>query len=347
MKIIHKDLKHGEIKLMPETLDDIWHLYNIIDKGDLVQAITFRTEEVKDDKIRSKKSVKKKMKLGIRVGEIKFHEFSDRLRVHGIIEEGPQELGSYHTLNITSKNRDKITIIKQDWKKHHLSRIDDAVKNSGQVILTFISLDDDNASIAILRQSGLQFIAEIDSKRSGKMYETQYKDREYYGDILSIIRNLKNHDSPIVIVGPGFARDHFVKYCREKDPVLFNKYIVFGTGNAGINGIQEAIKSGVVEKIAKDNRVVFETALVEKFFEEIKKTGLATYGEKEVKNALLNGAVKRLLIIDKFVRTKNGENLLKISYDTNSEFTIINTMHEAGKKFEGIGGIGAILRFKI
>jgi protein pelota len=85
MKIVFKDLKHSEIKVIPENLDDIWYLYNIISKGDLVRAVTFRTDEQKDDKIRTKKSSKKRMKLGIRVSEIKFHEFSDRLRIHGTI----------------------------------------------------------------------------------------------------------------------------------------------------------------------------------------------------------------------------------------------------------------------
>ena len=82
-------------------------------------------------------------------------------------------------------------------------------------------------------------------------------------------------------------------------------------------------------------------------FEEIKKDGLATYGEKEVGNALNSGAVERLIISDVVVRTKNGEQLLKRAKQTNSEFTIINTFNEAGKKFDGIGGIAALLRFKI
>ena len=73
MKVIFKDLKHGEIKLIPENLDDIWHLYNIISEGDLIRAVSYRTDEGKDDKIRSKKSEKKRMKLGIRVVEVKFH----------------------------------------------------------------------------------------------------------------------------------------------------------------------------------------------------------------------------------------------------------------------------------
>ena len=59
MKIIFKDPKQGEIKLVAENLDDIWHLYNIIEEGDLIRAVMFRTDEQKDDKIRSKKAEKK------------------------------------------------------------------------------------------------------------------------------------------------------------------------------------------------------------------------------------------------------------------------------------------------
>jgi len=87
MKLVFKDLRHGEIKLIAENLEDIWHLYNIVDEHDLVRAMTFRTDEQNDDKKRSKKSEKKRMKLGIIVSEVKFHEFSDRLRIHGTIVE--------------------------------------------------------------------------------------------------------------------------------------------------------------------------------------------------------------------------------------------------------------------
>ena len=74
---------------------------------------------------------------------------------------------------------------------------------------------------------------------------------------------------------------------------------------------------------------------------------MAAYGEKEVKNAIMNGAVERLLITDILVRQEKGEILLKLAKQNNSEFTIINTMHEAGKKIEGIGGVAALLRYKI
>jgi len=349
MKIAFKDLKHGEIKIIPQNLDDIWHLYNIIEEGDLVKAVTFRTDEQKDDKIRSKKASKKRMKIGLRVREIKFHEFSDRLRIHGTIEEGPQDLGSFHTINVDAEKMDKITIVKEEWKHHQLKRLDEAVKLSKQPLVLFVAIDDETATLAILRQSGIQKIADIDSKRSGKMYEEETKntEKEYYGEILSIIKNNMIKNTALVVVGPGFTKEHFVKYGKEKEPDYFSKCHVSGTGHAGMNGVHEAIKTGVVKQITKENRVVLETDFVEKLFSEIKKNGLATYGEKEVYNALKNGAVENLLISDELVRTKKGEELLKVAKETNSNFTIINSMHDAGKKLEGIGGIGALLRFKI
>ena len=348
MRVVFKDLKNGEVKLIPENLDDIWHLYNIIEEGDLVRAVTFRTDDdQKDDKKRSKKGEKKRMKLGIRVEKVSFHEFSDRLRIHGTIEEGPQDLGSYHTLNVDADKIDKLSIIKENWKHHALERIDEAVKQRKQPILLFVSLDEDTATVAILHQSGIQWIADIDSKRSGKMYEGTTTEGEYFGEIISIVKTNKTKESPLIVVGPGFTREHFVKQGKDRNPDLFENCITHATGNADMNGIHEAVKTGLVDQITKDNRVSFETQLVEKLFEEIRKDGLASYGEQEVQNALSRGAVTHLLITDTMARSEKGEQMLNLARQTNSKFTIINSLHEAGKKFEGLGGTGALLRFKI
>jgi protein pelota len=347
VKVVFKDIKNGEIKLIPENLDDIWHLYNIIEEGDIVRGVTFRTDEQKDDKIRSKKSEKKRMKLGIKVEKVSFHEFSDRLHIHGTIIEGPQDLGSYHTFNVDADKMDKFSIVKEKWKSHQLERIEEAVKQRTQPYVVFVSLDDDIATVAILRQSGVQWIANIDSNRSGKMYESTSTEKDYFSEIISMIKTNKAEESPLVVVGPGFTREHFIKYGKEHEQNIFKKNMTHATGSAGMNGIHEVIKSGVVEKITKDNRVSFETRLVEKLFEEIKKDGPAAYGKNEVNEALSKGAVEHLLILDIIVRSADGEKLLVLAQQTKSNFTIINNMHEAGKKFEGIGGIGAFLRFKI
>jgi protein pelota len=347
MRLVFQDSKHGEIKVIPETLDDLWHLSNIIDVGDLVRAVTFRTDEQKDDKIRSKKATKKRMKLGVRVSEVRFHEFSDRLRIHGTIEEGPQDLGSFHTFNITADANDSLSIVKEEWKPHQLERIKEAVQHRNDERVVFISLDEDMATIAVLRHSGIQWIADIPSHRSGKMYKSEDTSTQYFGDILSVVKTVINEQVPLVIVGPGFTKDHLVTYGRTKTPDLFNSSIVYATGNAGMNGIQEAIKTGIIRQVAKENRVMVETQLVEKLLQEIQKDGLAAYGIKEVGYAIQNGAVDHLLITDTMVRTSQGDELLMSARNAKSQFTIINTQHDAGKTLDGLGGIGALLRFKL
>ena len=40
MKITYQDRKKGIIELLPETLDDLWHLSHIIAEGDTVYSKT-------------------------------------------------------------------------------------------------------------------------------------------------------------------------------------------------------------------------------------------------------------------------------------------------------------------
>ncbi len=347
MKIIHQDPDHNTIKLMPETLDDIWHLSNIIQEQDLVRALTFRTDEQATDKARTKKASKKKMKLGIRVEQVKFHEFSDRLRIHGVIEEGPQDLGSYHTFNVTAENNDKITIVKQHWKPHELKRLEEAVKQTSQTVVLFVSLDNDEATIAVLRQSGVQWIADIQSHQSGKQYESDNTEKQYFGEILTILKEKISDQTTVVIVGPGFTKDHFLKYIKESASLITDHILVYPTGNADMNGVHEAIKSGVVEHIAKENRVVVETKIVDEVFSKIRQDNLVAYGFEDVKKAVEASAVELLVISDTVVRTSQGDQLLQQAELFQSEFIIINSMHDAGKKLDGLGGIAALLRFNI
>jgi len=346
MRLVFKDLKKGIIKLIPENMDDLWHLYNIIDKGDLVKALTFRTVEQKGDKIRAKKGEKKPMVLTIRVENVEFHDFSDRLRIHGIIEEGPQDIGSHHTINLKAGDYKEITIIKEKWAPHHLRRIDEALRSRGKNDVIVISLDDEEACIAVIRNSGVQIIAEIESGKSGKLYESEDREKEYFARIVNVVKNLEE-DIPIVISGPGFTKERFASCGKEKEPEIFRRVFLCSSGNAGVNGVYEVIKSGMIDRIVSDNRVIKETRLIERFIEELAKDGAVTYGKKEVLDALNIGAVSHLLILDSIAKTKEGEDILTLARDRGANFTIINSKIEAGKKLEGFGGIVAFLRFKL
>ena len=48
----------NKIKLLPQSIDDVWHLSNIIEKGDLVSGLTHRSKELPLDKLRGGKEDK-------------------------------------------------------------------------------------------------------------------------------------------------------------------------------------------------------------------------------------------------------------------------------------------------
>ena len=69
MKVEYGDLRDnsGEIRLLPESIDDLWHLEHLISPGDLVFATTFRSVETATDRILPEKVEKRPVRLGIRV----------------------------------------------------------------------------------------------------------------------------------------------------------------------------------------------------------------------------------------------------------------------------------------
>lgn len=346
LKIVYKNLTASEIGLRLESMDDLWHLFNIIAEGDLVFARTHRREEKKTDKLRPERGEKKSMRLGIRVEKLEFHEFSDRMRVHGIIEEGPQDVGSYHTLNL--KEGDRIGIIKEEWRDHYLKRIDEAVKATKQPLILFLTMDYDEAQFAMLRQSGVQEIARITALGTGKRFKRSAEEKkQFYKEVLAKLELLLQDPAPLIILGPGFAKEEFLTLGKSQKPELFGNCVLQGTGHTGLTGVHEALKEGVAPQILKSSRVAYETAMVEKLLSEIAKEGNYAYGYKEVENALLAGAVKELMVTDKLVREKKVDELLKIASERKTEIVIINLLQDSGKKLHALGGIGAVLRYRI
>lgn len=342
MKIIYKDPKGREIKLRMDNMDDLWHLRNVMEKGDMVYAWTYRTVEVPSDKLRPEKAEKKRMYLGIEVQDVEFHEFSDRLRIKGIIREG-EGIGNFHTLNVEAG--DEIKILKNEWRDAQIRIVQDAVKATHTPIVTFLAIEDDEALIAVMRQSGVQQVATILGCRSGKNYEDKDRSGEYFGEVLSAISRIKQ--GPLIILGPGFTKESFWKFAKEKNPDLLQYAFIEHTGHAGITGILEAIKRGAVERIVKEHRISYETMMVERLLEEMAKDGLAVYGMSETEQALGAGAVEVLLITDNFSRQKKADPLIRLARQTNAKYHIIGTLHEAGKKLESLGGIAGMLRYKM
>jgi protein pelota len=344
MRVLHQDRQAGEIKVQVETLDDLWHLYNIIAEGDIVISVTYRRDESKTDKLRAERGEKKRMVLGIKVEKIEFSESESRLRVHGVIVEGPQDVGSYHTLNLGES--DVLTIRKADWTNATLERVKRAVEDSKKPKILFVALENDEAVIAVARQFGMQEIARIYAPSTGKMYE-QKEDRNYFEDIIQKVKQAAEPGVPLVVLGPGFAKEALVSLGKEKEPEVFAHASIYHTGQAGMAGIHELMKEGLGTEIVQGSRAAVETKVVEDVLTEIAKEGNVAYGPAEVERAVMMGAVETLVVLDSVVRQNKIGPLMTQVENSRGKVVVVSERFEAGKKLEAIGGIAALLRYRL
>lgn len=347
MRVTNRALKgvEGEIAVTAETLDDLWHLKYIIEKGDLVFALTKRKSDTTNDKLRPEKVEKVKVRLGIRVEELEFHKFANRLRIHGMIEHG-MDAGSYHTLNIEIGTN--LAIVKEHWKSDQLQRIKDAEEAGKRPKVVILAIEEGDADIGFVHHYGIEVYSHI-RQSSGKR-ESSLRN-EFFREVLEQLKQAVPEDASIVVAGPGFTKEDFMKYFQGLEPELASKALIEDTSMIGMSGFQEVLRRGAVDRIMQESRIARESVLIEDLIREISICGKAAYGFEEVKNALNYGAVETLLIADETLREgreKGGiDELLQEVEQAQGKVVVFSTAFEPGDKLRKLGGIAALLRFKI
>jgi len=358
LKIFRIDLKKGFAKVMPESLDDLWHLYNIILKRDEVHARTTRQVKTDDQYARPTKAKRVPVNLGVQVEKMYWDRVLNRLRINGIVCEAPENLsikGSRHTIDV-SVNK-PLTIIKKQWQKHQLDRLKRASKITA-VPLTIISMDDEEYCVAILRQYGIEVKVGVRARLPGKFEaEKRVKAKQLFfkGALKSLREAWTPLNSPIVVIGPGFIKDEFVDYVRkEAKDVAASIVGVKGVNSAGLSGIQESLRSGILSNVLQHMRVADEMKAIEDFLSRLGKGKEdATYGFNEVEKAITYGAVEKLLVADSILRETTDEKrralekLMKNVEEARGTIMVLSTEHEAGTKLLSLGGVAALLRFPL
>jgi len=358
LRILGMHLKKGIVKVVPQSLDDFWHLYNIVYPGDQVYARTTREVKIQKEYSRPQEGRRIMVSLGIRVENVHWDRTLNRLRIRGIITDIPENIGgkgSHHTLNVTVDQ--PLTITKSKWLKHQVDRLEKASHGEAPLIL-LASIDDEEHAVAVLRQYGLEVKAEKRVQLPGKLEPQRREEtlKGYFKDALNLTREAwKNLKCPIVILGLGFVKNNFVSYVQDMDKEVAAAIVdVKSVHSSGVAGINEAIRSGVLTKTLKNARMAEETKHVE---EVLARLGIgksdATYGLTEVTKATQYGAVERLLITDTLLRESPDEKRLELekvmrqAEEKAGQITVVSTEHEAGHKLESLGGIAALLRFQV
>lgn len=106
----------------------------------------------------------------------------------------------------------------------------------------------------------------------------------------------------VIVGGPGPTKEDFLNSELLHEPIRKKIAGVLDTGYTDEHGIKELVnKSG---DIIADLEILKEKSLIQRFMEElVSGKGLATYGDKEIRSAIEQGAVE-LLIISEDLRKK-------------------------------------------
>ena len=124
MKILNRSINfktmEGSVKLEAEEEDEMYHLYNIIAAGDIVEASTVRNVVLENKA--GAKADKKRMhiKVAIKVEKIEFDSEQGSLRLNGANcrESEYLKLGQYHTIEVALHR--SLTIEKEHWDSLYL-----------------------------------------------------------------------------------------------------------------------------------------------------------------------------------------------------------------------------------
>ncbi len=334
----HKE--DSRIRVTPQTPEDLWHLEKIIKPGDKVTGRTLRKYAPEGGQVERKKII-----VTIEVEQVSFHPGFEKLRVLGVILSGkPEEfisIGAHQSIDIGMN--DSITIEKIKWAKHELDRLREAAEKTKSPKAFVLVLYEREAELFVVREFGVSSLGTVDLTGAGK-YSEQAKEQKTknYLEIIKLLEN--NNVEKLIIAGPGFEKESFYKFMKEKKPSI--RAFVESTGNTGRQAVTELMKKNALSRITAQMRLVEETKAIDEFVEKLAKEN-ATYGIDKVREALDYGAVEKLIVLDSMLSDKRVEELLDKAEKTRASIMIISKENEENQKIKALGGVVATLRFKV
>jgi len=339
MQVLFADPKTRRIRVVPETLEDLWILERAISPGDIVEGTVLR--RVKREGERGSGEVFRVF-VRLSVESVKFHEYSAALRVTGtVIEARPEDIvgkGKHQTIEIRAGR--EVTIEKAQWSDYIIDELRRAERESKKPKITIVSMDDEGALVYTLSQR-LERRGYVKNPNHGKRGNVSDLS-EYYGQVFRFISDLE--PELVVVGGPGFFYEDFIRFSKEKGSE--KRFVGVRTAMAGEKGIHE-ILADRLESIAREHHLAEILRYVEEFRARLAKGEPVAVGE-EVYTYALSGAVDVLLMHEDFFlqnREKAGEVLDAVRRGGGKIF-IVPKDFEPAYMIEKMGGVVAILRYR-
>ncbi|MBS3169116.1 mRNA surveillance protein pelota [Candidatus Woesearchaeota archaeon] len=349
MQTLQLDFKKGIVRFRVNDPDDFWYLSQIIETGDQITGITTRKVKIGDGE--NAKVAKKTFKVTIEAETIEFSSAGHALRINGTIKEGPEDIprGSYQTISFELDSEGTIT--KEQWLTHHKQKLEEAGKIKYAYLLCVF--DREEALFALTKKFGYEILGRIQGEVPKKAKLQEIK-KDFYEEIIKTIEAYNDRYNPerIILASPAFYKEDVLRKIVAKE--LKTKTVLATCSDVSESALDEVIKRPELKDVLKQSRIREEQLLVEQVLQEISKENLAVYGWEEVQKAAFAGAISDLVVTDKTIKQyreqkkyRELDELMKKIDALQGKIHLITSEHDSGKRIDGLGGIAALLRYKM
>jgi protein pelota len=339
------------LTLVPESLDDLWHLSHVIEPGDTVSGDTTRRIQRNDEQLRDTGGEREHIWAAIAVEDVEFARFANRLRVGGEIVDCSREdqLGHHHTLNVEEHTELDVT---KRWKPDQRDRIEEAVEATDNPDIAIATVEEGQAYVHTVAQYGTEERASITAPTGKGEYARPRS--ELFQELTDI---LKRQDvEAIILAGPGFTKQDALAYIEENSQDLTDRITTVDTSSVGDRGVHEVLKRGAVEDVQKETRIAEESDYIDELMDRIADGSKAAYGPEEVEKAAEYGAIEQLLVLDSDLREQRAgegdwdidvDHVIETTEQKGGDVTVFSSEFDPGQQLSNLGGIAALLRYRL
>ena len=342
------------VTLVPESLDDLWHLSHVVEPGDRVAGDTTRRIQRNDDNLRDTGGEREHMWVELEVEGVEFAKFANRLRVSGVIVDCSREdqLDFHHTLNV--EQRDEIAVEKV-WKPDQRDRLEESVEATDNPDVAIATVEEGRAYVHTVAQYGTEERASITGPTGKSAWGDGARPRDELFDELAEVIGRMDVDA-IILAGPGFTKGDALSYIEEENPDLAADITTVDTSGVGDRGVHEVLKRGAVDEVQTRTRIAEEAELVDELTERIATGEAVGYGPEAVAEAADYGAIDHLLVLDERLRSERGpdsewavdvDHIVETTERKGGEVTVFSGEFDPGQQLRNLGGIAALLRYRI
>jgi len=345
-----KRLDEG-LRLRVESEDDLWVLSQVCGTGCLVGMLSHRrdsTTGTKEDG-RAKSAERKPMWIVLECSETAFQPFTENLRVHGVIKDAKIDIGSHHTHVISSGDEFELTR-EGGLSKADTSLIKDAIKSGSRARSGLIVVENDEVLIFEVATHGIRDVSQFNMRGGGKRAGDSSKvSKEFFEKVTKETRMVFPDGIPLIICGPGMAREGFEKLLRGLG--AGNRIVNAPTSIGGRAAANEVLADGLADSLLGEHAIVEQVRAIEEGLKRVSMDGAVAYGGKMISDAASQGAVETLIIEAGLLRTDEGSSawgpIAEAIESSSGKVIQASTEHDAGKQLEGMGGAIALLRWKL